>query len=152
MNRSTSRDPLALIRMNDPARTRLLKAGARILFDNSNIPGEVVDVLVIRRDQLDKHARHMESLIRCWCRTLDYLHVNPRDAASRMAARTELRPAEFLESLNGVRFVSRNENQSLLGGPQPTLSATAERLARVMMERRLLYKEVNVKSLFKKGK
>lgn len=136
----------------EPVRTRLVKAGARILFDSSRIPGEVVDVLVVRRDCLDKHARHIETLMQCWYRALDYLHGNSRDAASRMAARTGLSPAEVLESFNGLRLAGQNANQSLLRGPRPTLPASAERLARVMRERRLLYKEVNVQSLFKEGK
>jgi NitT/TauT family transport system substrate-binding protein len=136
----------------DPIRPRLVKAGARILFDSSRIPGEVVDVLVIRRDSLDKQARHVEILRRCWYHALDYLHGNPRDAAARMAARMGLSPREVHASMNGVRLVGRDENRSMLDGPRPTLPLTAERLAKAMKERKLLVREVNVKALFTEGK
>jgi NitT/TauT family transport system substrate-binding protein len=136
----------------EPARTRLLKAGARILFDSSRIPGEVVDVLVVRRDSLEKHARHMETLFRCWYRALDYVHGNPRDAGARMASRMGLSPPEAFAAMTSVRFVGRDENRGMLGGPGPTLPATAERLAGTMWKRRLLYKEVMAQTLFRQGK
>jgi NitT/TauT family transport system substrate-binding protein len=136
----------------EPVQTRLVKAGARILFDSTRIPGEVVDVLVVRRDCLDKQARHIETLTRCWYRALDYLRGNPRDAASRIAPRMGLSPDEALESLNRLLLVGRHENQGMLDGPRPTLPATAERLASFMKEQRLLFREVNVKSLFTEGK
>lgn len=136
----------------DPVRTRLLKTGGRILFDSTQIPGEIVDVLVVRRDSLDEQARHREILRRCWYHAQDYLRGNPRDAAARMAARMGLSPREVPASMNGVRMVGRDENRSLLGGPRPTLPLTAERLAKAMREQKLLVREVNVKALFTKGK
>lgn len=133
----------------EPVRTRLIAAGARILFDSRQIPGEIVDVLVIRHDYLEKHTAEVKKLLDGWFRALDYLRSNPQDAAVRIAGRMKLSPAEVLESYKGLRLPDRAENRSLLGGPHPSLPATTERLAGTMLERKLLHKEADVKSLFK---
>ncbi|EKD34367.1 MAG: hypothetical protein ACD_75C02370G0002 [uncultured bacterium] len=133
----------------EPVKTRLVTAGARILFDSRQIPGEIVDVLVVRHDYLEKHSQEVRKLLDGWFRALDYLGKNPQDAAARMTGRMKISPAEILESYNGLRLPDRAENLSMLGGPHPSLTATAERLAGTMLTRKLLFKEPDIKSLFK---
>lgn len=132
----------------EPVRTKLITAGARVLFDSRQIPGEIVDVLVVRRDCLDKHAKEIVKLRHGWFLALDYLHDNPQDAASRMAGRMKVSPAEVLKSYDGLRLAGRDENRNMLGGPRPALRATAEKLVKTMLDRKLLSKQVDVKSLF----
>lgn len=125
------------------ARTKLLAAGAKLLFDSSQIPGEIVDVLIVREEVINKQPKALQALVDGRFRALDYLTKNPQDAASRMAPRTGVTPEQFLESLKGLSSPNLEENQKLLGKTDPSLLNGVKRLSQVMLENKLLPKAVN---------
>jgi NitT/TauT family transport system substrate-binding protein len=125
------------------ARTKLLAAGAKQLFDSSQIPGEIVDVLIVREEVINKQPKALQALVDGRFRALDYLTKNPQDAASRIAPRTGVTPEQFLESLKGLSSPNLQENQKLLGKTDPSLLNGVKRLSQVMLENKLLPKAVN---------
>jgi NitT/TauT family transport system substrate-binding protein len=134
----------------EPVRTRLLAAGNRQLFDSTQIPGEIVDVLVVRKDFLQQHPERARELLQQWFKALDHLRQHPRDAAQHMAKRQQITPTEVLESYEGLILPDRDRNRRLLGndGQRPELEATAKRLASVMYRDELLKTDVDVSRLF----
>jgi NitT/TauT family transport system substrate-binding protein len=131
----------------EPARRRLLALGARVLFDSRRLPGEIMDVLVVRRDYLDAHPQQARLLVDGWLRALATLRADPRAAAQRMAPRTGLTPQELLDGLAGLRLPDLAENHRLLAGPAPAARAAGERLVQVMLEQRLLHNPVEIERL-----
>lgn len=125
------------------ARTKLLAVGAKQLFDSSQIPGEIVDVLIVRDEVINKQPKALQALVDGRFRALDYLTKNPQDAAIRMAPRTGVTPEQFLESLKGLSSPNLEENQKLLGKTDPSLLNGVKRLSQVMLENKLLPKAVN---------
>ncbi|WP_293352304.1 MULTISPECIES: ABC transporter substrate-binding protein [unclassified Microcoleus] len=125
------------------ARTKLLAVGAKQLFDSSQIPGEIVDVLIVRDDVINKQPKALQALVDGRFRALDYLTKNPKDAAIRIAPRTGVTPEQFLESLKGLSSPNLEENQKLLGKTDPSLLNGVKRLSQVMLENKLLPKAVN---------
>ncbi|MEG4800689.1 ABC transporter substrate-binding protein [Microcoleus sp. ARI1-B5] len=125
------------------ARTKLLAAGAKLLFDSSQIPGEIVDVLIVREEVINKQPKALQALVDGRFRALDYLTKNPQDAASRMAPRTGVTPEQFLESLKGLSSPNLQENQKLLGKTDPSWLDGVKRLSQVMLENKLLPKAVD---------
>jgi NitT/TauT family transport system substrate-binding protein len=130
------------------ARTKLLAAGAKLLFDSSQIPGEIVDVLIVREEVINQQSKALQALVDGRFRALDYLSKNPQDAASRMALRTGVTPEQFLESLKGLSSPNLQENQKLLAKTDPSLLNGVKRLSQVMLENKLLPKAVNLAPLF----
>lgn len=122
----------------DPVRTRLLAAGARQIFDSSMIPGEIVDLLVVRGSFAKNNPGQVKKLLQCWFRALDYLERDRPKAAGTMAVREKMSAAEFLASLKGMRFPDLKENRLMLDKESPALLPSAERLATVMFENRLI--------------
>lgn len=125
------------------ARTKLLAVGAKQLFDSSQIPGEIVDVLIVRDEIINKQPKALQALVDGRFRALDYLTKNPHDAAIRIAPRTGVTPEQFLESLKGLSSPNLEENQKLLGKTDPSLLNSVKRLSQVMLENKLLPKAVN---------
>jgi NitT/TauT family transport system substrate-binding protein len=125
------------------ARTNLLKSGAKLLFDSSQIPGEIVDVLIVRDEVIQKQPKALQALVDGRFRALDYLTKNPQDAAIKIAPRTGLTPEQFLESLKGLRSPDVQENQKLLGKTDPSLLNGVKRLSQVMSDNKLLPKSVD---------
>lgn len=129
-----------------PPRAKLLAAGAKVLFDSSQIPGEIVDVLVVRR-AIQSGGKAVQTLVNGRFRALEYLQKNPQEAASRIAPRTGVTPEQFLESLKGLRQPNLAENQRLLSKTDPTLQRSIKLLAEIMLENNLLPKAVDTEPL-----
>lgn len=126
----------------EPARSNLLAAGGKLLFDSSKIPNEIVDLLVIRGDLLSGQRADLQALIKGWFRALTYLKNNPQDAARRIAPREGITPEQFLESLKGIHIPDLQQNQQLLGETDASLLNTIKRLSKVMVENNLLEQTV----------
>jgi NitT/TauT family transport system substrate-binding protein len=135
----------------DPYRTQLLRAGARTLFDSAQIPGEIVDLLAVRADVVDKQPRAIHALLAGWFGALDYMKVDPRDAARRMGIRQQTTGEQFLEAQRGLHIPTRDENLRMLGGATPELVVTGRRLMALMVEAKLLRTELKIEDLLAPG-
>jgi NitT/TauT family transport system substrate-binding protein len=133
----------------EPMRSRLLALGAVKLFDSSQIPGEIVDVLAVRRDYMEAHPERMMELRHAWFAGLREMLRKPAEAVKFLAAREQVSAAEFETSLQGLRFPDEAENRMLLEGRRPRLLTSAERLKAVMLAAGLLHKNIDVKSLLR---
>ena len=122
----------------EPMRSNLLKVGAKVLFDSSEIPGEVVDVLVTRRELLKTHKAVVEKLVQGWFKALDYRQQNPQDADRRMAPREQVTPEQFTESLKRIQIPDLQANLILLGQTDASLQEKTERLGKFMLSKKLL--------------
>jgi NitT/TauT family transport system substrate-binding protein len=131
----------------DPYRSQLLAAGAQTLFDSSQIPGEIVDLLAVRDSVLEKNPRAVDALLQSWFKALDYLHREPADAAARMAVREQISAEQFLRALQGLRFPSRAENLQMLAGTTPSLTLSGRKLMTLMVDANLLRNGLEIDSL-----
>jgi NitT/TauT family transport system substrate-binding protein len=131
----------------EPVRTYLKTAGMHELFSSREIPGEIIDVLIVERDCAERFPREVASLHSAWHRALEYLRANPKDATERMAPRAKLSPAEFRNTLEDIRFPAPAENHKLLAGDSPGLLIPMRQLVETMVSHKLLRRPVAVKSL-----
>lgn len=122
----------------DPYRGQFLRAGAKILFDSTQIPGEIVDLLAVRATVLEKRPKAIQALLTGWFAALDYMNADPRDAARRMGIRQQTTGEQFLEAQRGLHVPTREENLRMLGGSTPELTVTGRRLMALMVEAKLL--------------
>lgn len=132
----------------EPVKTRLLAAGARQIFDSSQIPGEVVDVLVVRSDFAEKKPEKVQKVLEGWFKALEYMRKNQRYAAEIMAVREGISVKEFLTSLKGLRYPELKENRLMLTGESPALLPSAQRIADVMLENRLITVAPDIRPIF----
>ncbi|GLH74362.1 hypothetical protein GETHLI_28640 [Geothrix limicola] len=129
----------------EPVRTRLLGEGARILFDSSQIPNEIFDVLVVRGSVARQRPEAVAQLREAWFRALAYLRAQPREAARRMAPREGQEPEAFLRTLDGLAFPDARAEARMRGGE---LLPPARRLADLMLKKGLLRRPVDPARLF----
>ena len=136
----------------EPVRTRILQKGAHELFSSRQIPGRILDVLVVRADLDARQQNHLRQLLRGHFAALDVLRQQPLAAARRMAPRTQISEPEVLSSFEGVRIPDLEENRRLLAGDAPDMTASVRRLAEWMlaqqMFRRRVIPEEIVRNLF----
>ncbi|MGH8645994.1 MAG: ABC transporter substrate-binding protein [Gammaproteobacteria bacterium] len=135
----------------EPLRSQLLAEGASLLFDSSQIPGEIVDVLAFEAAYLEKNPAVVKEVLRGWFRAIEYMQTHPQDASARMAQREQITGAQFLESLKGLKIPSRVQNLQLLGGQHPLLASSGRRLMQVMLDQRLLNTAPDVQAILAPG-
>lgn len=132
----------------DPVSSRLMKLGAHTLFDSSEMPGEVVDVLVVRNDYLMENKEHLKKLLAGWFRAIEYFDDYPEKSARYMNARMKMGEEQLLSGFRGVVLPKSKENRRLLSGKPTPLSVQAEKLADVMAENKLLRGPAQANKLF----
>jgi NitT/TauT family transport system substrate-binding protein len=131
----------------DPYRAQFLKAGAKILFDSTQIPGEIVDLLAVRASVIEKRPKAVRALLTGWFAAIDYMAHDPKDAARRMGIRQQTSGEQFLEAQKGLHVPSRDENLKMLGGPNPALAVTGRRLMTLMLDAKLLKSDLQIEKL-----
>ena len=135
----------------DPYRTQMMAAGARILFDSSQIPGEIVDLLAVRASILDKNPGAVQNLLTAWFKATEYLQREPKDAAARMAVREQITGEQFLRALEGLRIPSRADNLKMLAGAPPGLVVSGRQLMTLMVDAKLLRSTLEIEGLLAPG-
>jgi NitT/TauT family transport system substrate-binding protein len=132
----------------EPVRTKLKSAGARQIFDSSLIPGEIVDVLVVRTSYLAASPVNARLLVEAFYRAQRYAREDADDFVRLAAARENVTPQEFRESMTLLHVPDAQESSTMLAGAPGPLQKQVNSLAEVMIKRNLLLRPVDVASLF----
>ncbi|MBO9542613.1 ABC transporter substrate-binding protein [bacterium] len=127
----------------EPKRSRLLAAGARELFNSTQIPGEIADCLVVREPAFKAHPQALETLVGAWFQTGRFIWSQPQAAIRMMAPGQGQTPQQFSAALRGVTFPDQSENRRLLGDPNGAFAKALNRLAKVMNRHGLVAGEVD---------
>jgi len=124
----------------EPDLGKLLRdRGAHIVFSSREIPGEIVDVMALRRSMLERRAGEVRRIVRAWFKAQDELKEHPEASAALMAKRQGVTVEEFLQGLKGAHIPDLEENRRLLGTvdqPGP-LHQTVERLGNFLVRHNL---------------
>jgi NitT/TauT family transport system substrate-binding protein len=121
----------------EPVHSEREAAGAHHLFDSKQLPGEMVNVVAVRKEYLDRNPRVVEALLRGWFKALDHYKAKPNESTQRMATDRALPPQQFHASLDGFRFPGLGENLRLFTD-RPPLKGRVEMLSSFMLQHGLL--------------
>ena len=135
----------------EPVRQQLIDEGGIILFDSSMIPGEIVDLLVVRESLLASRQEQLSHLLGAWYQALEYLHRSPAAAAEIMAARLGGDGEGVLSSLQQLHLPDPEENSGFMHGNPSRLQKQAEQLARIMLDQGLLQQLPDLTDLVYRG-
>lgn len=112
----------------EPLKSRLTSAGARVLFDSSEIPGEVLDVLVVRKDVLAERRPEIRAVISAWFRALSHMRKHEEQSKARVARRFGV-PEKDVEAIwRGVQMGDEALNRRAIDQRrlEGSLTATAQ--------------------------
>jgi NitT/TauT family transport system substrate-binding protein len=135
----------------DPYRAQFVAAGAKTLFDSTQIPGEIVDLVAVRASVLEKRPQAVQGLLSGWFNAIDYLSRDPTDAARRMGIRQQTSGDQYLAALKGLHIPSREENLRMIGGASPELVPSGRRLMDLMLEAHLLPTGLKIEDVLAPG-
>lgn len=133
----------------EPFSTRVQALGAKRIFDSAELPGEIVDVLVVRGDFLEAHPERVHQLRRGWFAALAQLRSNPGPSLRVMAERLDFTSADLQRSLSGMQLLGEEENRALLDPAEgePGLLPLARRVGRHLEEQELVEQPIAPEAL-----
>ena len=129
----------------DPVKSRLEKQGMHVIFDSSDIPNEIFDLLVVHEDVYMKRFNDICLIGKQWFKTLDYIKNNNKAAATRMGKRLGVTTIEYNEMMKGLIVPSFEESKKLLAGENPGLLKPAINLASIMLKEKQVSKIVDAR-------
>ena len=96
--------------------------GAKTIFDSSEIPGEILDVLAVSPSVYASRKNDIKAVIAGWFKAHRFSFDNSSAAVAAMASNQDLTPQEFREVLSGLVFhVTEREQEELLQSRGPVV-------------------------------
>jgi len=90
------------------------------IFSTAEIPGDVIDVVVVRENMLLNPTQWQQKLFTAWQRALDFAKSNPDEAYKIMAEREGISVEEFMGALAGVSIIEKDQQLKTLHSEQLT--------------------------------
>ncbi|MFY8298904.1 ABC transporter substrate-binding protein [Pseudoalteromonas sp. SS15] len=98
-----------------PISTELLKnPNYHIIFDSSEIPREVVDIVSISQSYLKKHPDTLEKLWQVWQLSYEFIQTHPDEAMTKMAKLEGLEVADFSDAFNNLEMQTGDTQAELI--------------------------------------
>ena len=133
----------------EPVRTKLLSTGANILFDSSQIPGEIVDVLVVNEQHLAAFSGNIHQLKLGWFKALGDISRMTPTTIKLLGARMQLSTQDVLLAYEGLILPDEEMNEHMLHEKvNPGLLKSSQRLGKVMLDNGLIGSPVDTTKLF----
>jgi len=127
----------------EPVKTKLIQAGAHVIFDSRQIPNEIFDLLVVHEDVYQHRKKEICEVVKGWFKALDYMDREPKKAMLRISKRLGVTPDDIPKMLDGIVIPTRVDNKRILGGNDPEIIAPARKLASIMFEEKMLTRIVD---------
>jgi NitT/TauT family transport system substrate-binding protein len=89
-----------------------------VLVDSSKTPGLITDVLIFRRDVIEKRGKEIQGVVNAWNKAVAYWEKNQTESNEIMAKAVGdwlKDPKVFAETLSGVRFYNQAGNVRFFG-------------------------------------
>lgn len=131
----------------EPYRTRVLTQGATELFSSRQIPGEIIDVLIVPNAVMAAREADLRDFVHGLEKARQFLDTNPGEALPIMAEREQLSPGLLKRVLEGMRLMTLAENRDMLSGSNSSLQLLLERQADVMRRANLAPETAGIKQL-----
>jgi NitT/TauT family transport system substrate-binding protein len=126
----------------EPDRTKLIASGATSLFDSSQVPGQIVDVLVLPTSVAAARADMLRRLLNGWVAAFARLREDRPAVLSRLAASLAVDVPTIDRALAGVKLGDLAINRDLLSGSSPRLAATLQEIESLAVSAGLLRSEL----------
>ncbi|MEZ0323802.1 MAG: ABC transporter substrate-binding protein [Hydrogenothermaceae bacterium] len=86
----------------EPEKSKILKKEGWVIFSSKDIPMEIIDVLVVKTELLDKNREDVKELIDGYYKAFDYFQKNKELALSMISKRQHISSEEVEKAFQGI--------------------------------------------------
>jgi len=114
-------------------------SGGKKLVTTAELPGVIVDTLVVRDSVLQSRSENVRQIIRGWFKALEWYEAHRDDGHKIIATAYNLKPEEVKDIVSGIRFYDAKKNREFMGTP-----SNPGPIYQVFKEASVLWKEAGV--------
>jgi len=129
----------------EPVKTKLLQGNAHVLFDSTQIPAEIIDVMVVKEKSIVSKSLALQAMVDAWYRSVEYIAKQPESTKKMMAAYEGLSYGEFKVAYRGIKVPSIEENKAFFNR---NLSATIIKMEKNLLQKKLIRQKVVPSELY----
>lgn len=118
----------------EPFKTAVMKLGGVKIFDSSEIPDEIVDVLIVRAEFAESHPAAVKAVVAGWLRANGMINAQRSDVLREVAARLKITEPELALVLRDLKVPMVDENSNLLAA-RGGLAGTSKKLIPILERR-----------------
>lgn len=122
----------------EPFKTRLRSNGARVLFDTSQAPELVVDVLVARQASLHAYPKQFKKLVMGYQVARNYMKSHSSETEVFFCKRLQLEKDQMHQAFSGLYLPSMEDNLAWYSGNPSPFEQSFQRVLSIMKERDLV--------------
>ncbi|MFZ9309997.1 MAG: ABC transporter substrate-binding protein [Arenimonas sp.] len=116
----------------EPYRGQLLALGGVEIFNSCAMPNEIIDVLVVRADYAETNPRTLRALVKGWLAAAELIKKDQDKLAQELAWYLKIPSTEVASAFEGLHIPDARQNKALLGGREPTLVRTNNKIVQFM--------------------
>ena len=130
-----------------PLSYKLLAEGGVKLFDSSEMPNQIIDVVAVRKQVIEDRHESIAMLVSGFFDAVTFFETSKVQAVASMSGRLGSTTDEMMAAFQGLSLLNRQKNAALLGGESP-VRQDAETIQDVLVNASLLEKKVDLPALF----
>lgn len=128
----------------EPVSSKLLKAGGVKIFSSKEIPGEIVDVLVVQKDLIN--TKFVDDVLQGWSKSVFNINKRDKNAINFISKRLNQSEEELIASLETLKIPSLEESNKLI--KDGSLEKTMTGISNIMFEKKLIKSNIDAKEFF----
>ena len=134
----------------EPAASEIIKLGGKKLFNSSQIPDLIFDVLAVRTSLLNNaHTEALQHLVLTHLKALKYINTNPDAASYQMATHFKLPPDQVMSAFKGLVLPDLDNNIRLLSTSSPAMIKSAAAIAEILQKAGILHHKADLAGLLR---
>lgn len=129
----------------EPVKTNLLRRNTHVIFDSMQIPGEILDVMVVKEETILEKELALQLLVDGWYESIEHISRNLKSSLQIMAKYEYISYEEFKMAYKGIKTPSRDENKHIFNA---TLDDSISKISTILLKKKLIRKKINSKNLY----
>jgi NitT/TauT family transport system substrate-binding protein len=114
MVRAMDNNKIDAVMASPPISLEILKSDTyQVIFSSADIPGEIMDIVALAPEIIEKYPDAPAKILRAWQHTLDFANANPDEAFRLSSNREGISKQEFSEALQNVELLSIKKQKTL---------------------------------------
>ncbi|EDZ61618.1 putative ABC transporter, substrate binding protein [Sulfurimonas gotlandica GD1] len=129
----------------EPVKTKLLQSNAHIIFDSTQIPGEIVDVMIVKTKIIKEKNLEIVKLLEAWYKSVEFLSKKEEKSLKMMAEYEGISYEDFKIAYDGIKIPSLEENKEFFNSK---LEDTIKKIDAILLEKYLIRGSVDPKKIY----
>ncbi|MBS3087944.1 ABC transporter substrate-binding protein [Candidatus Pacearchaeota archaeon] len=132
----------------EPFQSEAIAKGYNLIASSADVPGSIVDVLVVRKDVAQNHPEKVKGVIEGLFLAERFLVENPEQSRSYISERTGVTSYDLNEELKGIKILNREENKDIFNETKAfSLYARGEFIVDFFMKKGVISEPVDLDEL-----